>query len=87
MTDLSLLTPLKKRAERRGKVWFGLYLCVCGKQKMIRDYHVSTGATISCGCESIRKSRERMRTHITFLLEHTTAEYGTDNHHKEEKAV
>lgn len=29
---------------------YGKYLCQCGKEKIVRDDHIRSGRTISCGC-------------------------------------
>lgn len=42
---------LRKFAEEPTKVGYSHYICIlCDKVKLLKDYHVRTNATISCGC-------------------------------------
>jgi hypothetical protein len=52
----------ERRGSGRAAVWYGLYKCDCGAEKWIKEYHVRTGATASCGCRvaNAALTRERM---------------------------
>jgi hypothetical protein len=38
------------KVVRHGRHKASLYLCHCGNEKIIRDDHVTSGRTVSCGC-------------------------------------
>ncbi|QHJ85725.1 MAG: hypothetical protein [Cystoviridae sp.] len=50
---------LRKFAEEPTKVGYSHYICIlCDKVKLLKDHHVRTNATISCGC-TIKLSKFR----------------------------
>lgn len=47
----SQLTLIQKNFNKRGNNLYGKYMCSCGNIKIIRNAHVNSGNTKSCGCQ------------------------------------
>lgn len=62
MTKISYLVLIKRTTK--GKHAKGLYKCICGNEKEVCIFHVTSLHTISCGCKSSRSTMgERNTTH------------------------
>ncbi len=46
------------KRDSRGRP-YGVYVCECGTTKVVRDDHVKSGRTRSCGCLSKRSAKSR----------------------------
>ena len=54
------LTVIKRAENKGGKVYW-LCKCECGNEKVIRGTSLKSGATMSCGCLTSEKTKERWK--------------------------
>lgn len=55
------LTVIEKDEDLQRASW--LCKCECGKIKSIRQDHLRSGRTVSCGCHKVELSTKRLMTH------------------------
>lgn len=53
-----MLTLIKERVEKRGRHYFGLYLCSCGTRVVVRSADVRNGYTKNCKICGKRRNTE-----------------------------
>lgn len=61
-TVFNRLTVISEAPKQRGsKYW--VCRCICGKEKTVRERHLTHGHTMSCGCLFSERLADRNRTH------------------------
>ncbi len=61
--DFIPMKCIERKVERRGKHWYGIWECPCGRRKLMLNENVDAGRSRSCGCKRDAAARNRMTTH------------------------